>query len=35
MIQIKQIVCGFTGVVGSFIASFFSGWSTSINTLDL
>ena len=33
MIQIKQIVCGFTGVAGSFIASFFGGWSTSINTL--
>lgn len=33
MIQIKQIVCGITGVVGSLIASFFGGWSTSINTL--
>lgn len=33
MIQIKQIVCGFAGVVGSIIASFFGGWSISINTL--
>lgn len=33
MIQIKQIVCASTGFVGSFIASFFGGWCTSINTL--
>lgn len=35
MVQIKQIVCGSIGFVGSIIASFFGGWDASIKTLIL